>query len=115
MPTVVIQSPKDEERTKLLERPRQFKSRIENKYNIDRLTVFGSVARGSYERDSDVDLIIVGDEFKGKSVLKRAVPFYLEWDPLCPVDILCYTPEEFESKKRQVSIVQEALKEGIEV
>ena len=105
----------DRGRTKLVERIREFKSRIGKKYNIDRLIVFGSVARGFYERDSDVDLIIVGDEFKGKSVLKRAVPFYLEWDLGCPVDILCYTPEEFESKKRQVSIVREALKEGIEI
>lgn len=105
----------DRERTKLLEQLKQFKSRIEKKYNIDRLIVFGSSARGAYDRDSDIDLIIVGDEFKGKSVLKRAVPLYLEWDLGCPVDILCYTPEEFESKKRQVSIVQEALKEGIEV
>jgi hypothetical protein len=32
-----------------------------------------------------------------------------------PVDFLCYTPEEFNKLKKEVSIVSEALKEGIEI
>jgi hypothetical protein len=31
------------------------------------------------------------------------------------VDFICYTPEEFEKLKKEVSIVSEALKEGIEI
>ena len=31
------------------------------------------------------------------------------------MDILCYTPEEFEKLKKRIGIVQEAVKEGIEV
>jgi hypothetical protein len=30
-------------------------------------------------------------------------------------DFICYTPEEFEKLKKEVSIVSEALKEGIEI
>jgi hypothetical protein len=32
-----------------------------------------------------------------------------------PVDFLCYTPEEFNKLKKEVSIVSEALKEGVEI
>jgi hypothetical protein len=31
------------------------------------------------------------------------------------VDFICYTPEEFEKLKKEVSIVSEAFKEGIEI
>jgi hypothetical protein len=37
------------------------------------------------------------------------------WDLNYPVDFLCYTPEEFNKLKKEVSIVSEALKEGIEI
>jgi hypothetical protein len=30
-------------------------------------------------------------------------------------DILCYTPEEFERKKREIGIVREAVKEGVTI
>ena len=50
--------------------------------------------------NSDIDLIIVGEEFKDKGVLKRSPPLYLEWGLEYSVDFLCYTPEEFEVKKK---------------
>jgi hypothetical protein len=31
------------------------------------------------------------------------------------MDILCYTPEEFEKKKKQIGIVRTAVEEGIEI
>jgi hypothetical protein len=51
--------------------------------------------------------------FKGKSPLKRPVVLYLEWTMDYPVDFLCYTPEEFEEKRKEISIVRQAIKEGI--
>ncbi len=105
----------DKEKTKIIELLRQFKAKIQKKYDIEKIILFGSVARGIYTKESDIDLIIVGDEFKDKSVLKRSPPFYLEWDLGYPVDILCYLPSEFEEKKKQISIVREAVREGIEI
>jgi hypothetical protein len=31
------------------------------------------------------------------------------------LEVLCYTPQEFEKGKKQLGIIQEALKEGIEI
>lgn len=38
-----------------------------------------------------------------------------EWDGPVDLEPLCYTPEEFEKKKKQIGIVSEAVKEGIEI
>lgn len=70
---------------------------------------------GTADDDSDIDLIVVGDEFRDKSPLKRLFELYLEWAMDYPVDFLCYTPEEFEEKRNEVSIVRHAINEGITI
>jgi hypothetical protein len=92
-----------------------FLRRISSKCNIKRAIIFGSAIKGEFREDSDIDLIIVSDEFKGKSALKRPVQLYLEWDLDHPVDFICYTTDEFEELKNRVSLVKEALKKGVVV
>jgi predicted nucleotidyltransferase len=85
------------------------------KHMVEKAILFGSFARGDEGEDSDIDLILVSKEFEGKSALKRPVPFYIDWHLGYPVDFLCYTPEEFNDLRKQVGIVSQALKEGIEI
>ena len=85
------------------------------KHTIEKAILFGSFARGEAQKDSDIDLILVSSEFEGKSALKRPVRFYIDWNLGYPVDFLCYTPKEFDNLRKQVSIVSQALKEGIEI
>ena len=94
---------------------KKFKKKIEKKYKIKKVLMFGSVASGTYDENSDIDLIIVSDTFKGKSHLKRPIPFYKEWNFSFPVDFICYTLNEFNRLKKQISLVSMALKEGIEI
>ncbi len=101
----------DKERIEIIKKLRAFLK----KQAIKKAILFGSYARGEAKEDSDIDLILVSEEFEGKSQLKRPVPFYLEWDLGYPVDFLCYTPKEFNNLRKQVSIVSQALKEGIEI
>ncbi|MCS7098355.1 MAG: hypothetical protein NZ922_05210 [Candidatus Methanomethyliaceae archaeon] len=35
--------------------------------------------------------------------------------PAVSIDVLCYTPNEFEKKKREIGIVREAVHYGIEL
>ena len=79
------------------------------------MILFGSLARGDATADSDADIIVVSKKFHGKSSLRRSPPLYLAWDLDYSVDFICYTPQEFEKLKKRVSIVSEAIKEGIEV
>lgn len=88
---------------------------IRNVLSPSTVIVFGSRVRGRCAEESDIDVIIVSDYFKGMPFLGR-MPMMLRmlrfpW----PVDFLCYTPEEFETIKTDSIIIQEALKEGLEV
>lgn len=100
------------DRKELIKNLRKFKKKIEKKYNINKIILFGSRANGRPKKESDVDLIIVG-AFTGNNNLKRAPQLHLEWDLDLPVDFLCYTQEEFDNLKNRVTIVREANKSGI--
>jgi len=102
------------DRKELVKKLKKFKEKINKKYGINKVILFGSRSGRNFREDSDVDLIIVG-KFKGDKNLDRAPLLYLEWDVDLPVDFLCYTPSEFNNLKRKISIVREAIKEGIEI
>ena len=94
---------------------KEFKKKISTKIPIDQMILFGSRAHGKPHRWSDFDLIIVSKKFRNVDSLKRSLGFYEYWNIEYPVDFLCYTPEEFNKLKKQVTIVREAIREGIEI
>jgi predicted nucleotidyltransferase len=74
--------------------------------------IFGSHARGTATRRSDVDVIFVEDTTD--RFLDRLSRYM---DPLAdrlraPVEVLVYTPEEFENMKHR-HLVKRAIAEGI--
>jgi len=77
--------------------------------------LFGSRARGDWLHESDYDFVVVSRQFEGIPFVRRPVPLYSYWHQWPGVELLCYTPEEFERKRRQISIVREAVREGIEL
>ena len=97
----------------LIRRLRAFRRKIAERYEIRRMILFGSRARGRARRDSDVDLLLVSPKFRRKNAVDRASPLYLEWDLPYSVDFLCYTPEEFRQLSRRVTLVREAIREGV--
>ena len=101
----------DKKKSGILAYLKEFK----NGNKIEKMYLFGSMATGKIHKYSDIDLIIVSKKFKGKGVLKRAPQLHMKWNLDYPVDFLCYTPEEFNKLKKQVTIVREAVKDGIEI
>jgi len=99
-------------KNKNIEIIRKFKKKIDKK-GTDKIIFFGSRARGSYNKESDFDIIVISDKFNNISWYKRPLEIYLSWEEDYPLEVLCYTPKEFEKKKKQIGIVQEAVKEGI--
>jgi len=93
----------------------RFLATIKEKYYPQKVLLFGSRARGDNLIDSDVDMIIVSKKFEGVNWLKRIRDVSVFWDGLVPLEPICYTPEEFEEKKKMIGIVSEAVKEGIEL
>lgn len=82
------------------------------------IILFGSRARGDHLKHSDIDMIIISKKFEGVKFTDRAslVLKILDREEALPkvgLDILCYTPEEAERKKKEISIVREALRYGL--
>ncbi len=93
----------------------RFKHRLSKKIPIDKMIFFGSYAKGKAHKYSDVDLIILASKFRGMEFRNRPVGFYKYWSLNEPFDFLCYTPEEFNKLKKQITIVREAVKEGVKI
>ena len=106
------------DRNKLIIKLKKFKKELTKKYKINKLILFGSCATNKIGEDSDVDLIVVSN-FKEKGNVNRAQCLYREWHLIqkidLPVDFLCYTPKEFKELSKRITIISEALKEGIEI
>ncbi len=92
---------------------REFKKRIEKEFFVEKLILFGSAVRGKMKKDSDIDLIVVSKKYGRKDVFKITPKLYNAWYSNYPVDIILFNTKEFEKLKKEVSIVSEALKEGI--
>jgi len=93
----------------------EFKIKVKKKYSPKKIILFGSRARKDNLLESDIDLIIISDKFKNINWSKRLGDVSVLWDGLITLEPLCYTPEEFEEKSKQIGIVQQAIKEGIEI
>jgi len=92
---------------------KKFVERLKKQFNVERVILFGSRARGEALKDSDYDFIVVSKRFKGMFFTDRISLLYDLWDSEAPLEALCYTPEEFEKKCNEISIVREAVKRGI--
>ncbi len=101
----------DKRKARLIQQLRDFKRR--NK--IRKLYLFGSTASGKTHPWSDVDLLVVANRFRGKGLLERAPRLHMNWNLDYPVDFLCYSPEEFDRLRNQITIVREAVEKGIEI
>jgi predicted nucleotidyltransferase len=79
-------------------------------FDPERIILFGSLASGQADRESDVDLIVVYRT--EKRFLDRLKDLYEAWCLPKGVDILAYTPEEFAEMLESNSFVQDALDSG---
>lgn len=78
---------------------RAYKKSLERRIKVNKLILFGSWARGTQTKDSDLDLLVISSDFKKYSARKR---FSILWDaredPLTykiDMDIIGFTPREF--------------------
>ena len=101
----------DRKKSKLIDELKKFK--LQNQ--IEQMYLFGSRATGKIHKWSDVDLIVVSKRFNGKGINERAPRLYMKWNLEYPVDFLCYSPDEFNKLKKQVTIVRKAVEDGVKI
>jgi hypothetical protein len=102
-------------REPVIEKIKEFILRLSKEFNVQNTVFFGSRTTRKSKENSDIDLIIVSKDFKKMNFIERAAKMYDFWDIDYPVDFLCYTPEEFNRLKKRISIVRQALHEGVVV
>ena len=76
---------------------------------VRRAILFGSLARGDVGAQSDLDLILVVET--RERFLERCASFYRALEPAVGMDILVYTPDEFEAM-RDGRFLRQALADG---
>ena len=93
---------------------KKFINLIVKKFNLKKIIIFGSFARGDYHKGSDLDLIIVG-EFKERFIDRIGKIIELNKSDL-EIDVMVYTEEEFQKMiKERRPFIEQALEEGIVV
>ena len=85
-------------------------SRIANRFNPERIILFGSHASGNPDKDSDLDLLIIQET--ELPMHKRGLDIRLALiGTMIPMDLLVYTKTEFEEeKKNRYSFISSAIK-----
>lgn len=79
---------------------------------IDRAILFGSYAKGSAGKWSDIDIAIVSQDFSGTSFYdnKMLIPFLLKVD--FRIEVHTFRPEDFNEDNL---FVKEIIKNGVEI
>ncbi len=101
--------------SKTINEIKRFKDRVEGRYGIERMIFFGSSAVGAARPDSDIDLIIVVKKPIRKLVSKLLLEWHVSQGIKQPIDFIDYTEQEFIKASKGVTLVSQALKEGIEI
>lgn len=87
-------------------------SRIVEKFQPEKIILFGSHARGNASPDSDVDLLVIMPLSGSKREKMIEIGVALHDIPL-PKDIIVSTPDEFEWRKEVTGTIERpAAKEG---
>jgi uncharacterized protein len=91
----------------------QIKERLLAKFNPERIILFGSQARGTADKKSDIDLLIISDFTEDRFKLIRNMRLALLSIDYA-FDVIVLTKQEFErDKKYPGNIARYASKEGI--
>ncbi len=97
---------------------KKFVNDLRARLDVKKAILFGSSASGKANKDSDIDLLIISDEFEKMSLIERLILLsrargqkFSSW----PMDILGYTQNEFDKLSHISSMFSEVKKNGIEL
>jgi len=90
---------------------RRFARRIAERFDPEKIVLFGSFAYGTPHEYSDVDLLIV---MPAREELTQAARIQLAFEPVFPLDLLVRTPERLRRRLAEGdAFLQEVMTKGI--
>jgi len=97
--------PREAERTIV-----RFRKQLLARYPDAHAYLFGSYANGTWVEDSDFDVIVVSESFRGQAFAERVKAVRELAAREKPFEILAYTPSEFREAQRRSVVIQDARK-----
>ncbi|MCS7128270.1 MAG: nucleotidyltransferase domain-containing protein [Sulfolobales archaeon] len=85
---------------------------------VEKAYVFGSYVKGTWLKSSDIDLVIVSQDFEGMPYLKRLdLINEVQWKACIRpyVEVIALTPEEFSKKLQESAVLRDASKYWVRI
>ncbi len=85
--------------------------------NISKIILFGSYANATSDNESDIDLVIISNDFDGKNIFERAnltkeAEILTIKKYLIPLDIITISDKEFETQSINGEIIYDNMKKA---
>ena len=104
---------------KILKSLESFKNTLEDmKISVKRMVIFGSYAAGSEKKNSDLDVVVISDDFKGMNLFSRLEILGLALAKARifePIEAIGYTEQEFASRGKGTFIGDEVKTKGVQI
>ncbi len=94
---------------------RGYVEQLGRKIRVQEAILTGSWAKGSYLEDSDVDLLIVSDDFSRMSLPERLAYLQKRWRNRLVLEAFGYTTREFRALRKNSTYVKDAVRHGIRI
>ena len=82
---------------------------------VEEAILFGSTATDNRLAESDIDLIIISQDFEGMELPQRFLILQKNWQSKTDLEAFGFTREEFDSLKNKSIVLQEAVEYGIKL
>ena len=96
----------------LMDKIDEFLRILNSKIKLEKVLLFGSTAKHKRRKNSDIDLIVVSKSFSGLNSLERGKMLLEDWSFIEELDLLMYTPEEFERVSKR-PLVKEMIADAL--
>jgi predicted nucleotidyltransferase len=93
----------------------RFLKRLKRELGVVEAYIFGSRAYGNPLLESDLDMIVVSEEFGKRSFIENMELLSRMWDGSFTVEMFPYTPEQLRKYAERKTVVSEALRKGIRI
>jgi len=95
-----------------------FLEKLSSEIRVEEAYLFGSYAKGTWIKTSDVDLIVVSRDFKGLRYTERLdLVNRVQWSArISPfIEVIPLTPEEFRDKVGSSAVIRDASKYWLKI
>lgn len=95
-----------------------FLRKVNERFKIKEAYLFGSFVRGDWLKTSDIDLVIVSEDFNGVGFLSRLDALNkIQWDLGLRhfIEVIPLTPQEFQERLQYSAVLRNASKYWIRV